>query len=121
MYSLVYAPQKPELFFTALAAVALCGALSFYLLLWFSRAAIALVTRVDYRYLSAVTALVLVALVLALTGPGGLAVALVATGIGLLPVLWGSRRLNCLGVLLLPITLNMAGLGPALAGLLGLI
>ena len=31
------------------------------------------------------------------------------------------RRMNCLGVLLLPITLNMAGVGPGVARLLGLL
>jgi TctA family transporter len=45
----------------------------------------------------------------------------VAGGIGLIPVLFGSRRMNCLGVLLIPITLNMAGVGPDIARLLGLI
>jgi len=31
-----------------------------------------------------------------------------------------SRRMNCMGVLLLPITLNMGGLGPAVVRLMGL-
>jgi len=48
-------------------------------------------------------------------------IALPATAIGLIPTLFGSRRMNCLGVLLLPITLNMAGVGPAIAKMLGLI
>jgi putative membrane protein len=59
--------------------------------------------------------------VLALTGWEGLVIAIVATGIGLLPVMWGSRRMNCMGVLLLPLTLNLAGLGPTVAGWLGLV
>jgi len=63
----------------------------------------------------------LVGLVLALTGWGGLLIAAVGTGIGLLPVMWGSRRVNCMGVLLVPVTLQMAGLGTTVAGLLGLI
>ena len=55
------------------------------------------------------------------TGPAGLLIAAVATGIGLIPVLWGSRRMNCMGVLLLPIALNMIGAGSVVAGWLGLI
>jgi hypothetical protein len=39
---------------------------------------------------------------------------------GLIPTLFGSRRMNCLGMLL-PITLNMAGAGPSVARLLGLL
>jgi TctA family transporter len=45
----------------------------------------------------------------------------VATGIGLIPVLFGSRRLNCLGVLLLPIACNMSGVGESVAAFLGLL
>jgi hypothetical protein len=54
------------------------------------------------RRYSAGTLVVLVGVVLGFTGWGGLLVAVAATGIGLLPVLWGSRRMNCMGVLLLP-------------------
>jgi TctA family transporter len=56
-----------------------------------------------------------------MTGWGGLLICVVATGIGLIPVLWGSRRMNCMGVLLLPIALNMVGVGGAVAGWLGLV
>ena len=38
----------------------------------------------------------------------------------LLPVLFGSRRLNCLGILLLPIACNMSGFGETITGWLGL-
>ena len=48
-------------------------------------------------------------------------IAAVATGIGLIPVLFGSRRLNCLGILLLPIACNMSGFGPKIAAFLGLV
>jgi TctA family transporter len=55
------------------------------------------------------------------TGWGGLLMCVVATGIGLIPVLWGSRRMNCMGVLLLPIALNMTEVGGVVAGWLGLL
>ena len=45
----------------------------------------------------------------------------VGTGIGFIPVLLGSRRTNCMGVLLLPIALNMVGAGDKVAMWLGLI
>jgi TctA family transporter len=50
-----------------------------------------------------------------------LGVCIVATGIGLIPVLWGSRRMNTMGVLLLPIALSMSGAGAWVAGALGLL
>ena len=78
-------------------------------------------SRFDYRRISAATLVVLVGIVLALTGWSGLLVAVVATGIGLLPVMWGSRRMNCMGVLLVPLTLSLVGLGPVAAGWLGVV
>ncbi len=121
MLSTVYTPSGPSIYYTTISAIAICGALAFMLLLVFSRAAIWFVSRFDYRYVSAATVVLLLTVVGALTGPGGLAIAFVGTMIGTIPVLWGSRRMNCMGVLLLPITLNMAGLGPTVAHWLGII
>jgi putative membrane protein len=121
MLSILYTPYTPGTYWLAIAATLICGALAFGLLLVLSRAAIGLVSRVDYRWVSAGTLALLVGVVAALTGWGGLLIAAVATAIGLLPVLWGSRRMNCMGVLLVPLTLQMAGLGTVVAGWLGLI
>ena len=121
MLSVVYTPHTPAIYWVAVAAMLLSGALAFLLLLGLSRAAIWLVSRVDYRWISAATLALLLGVVIALTGWGGLLIAVVATGIGLLPVMWGSRRMNCMGVLLLPLMLNMAGLGTTVAGWLGLV
>lgn len=121
MLSGLYTPYTPQTYWTAVGAIALSGALAFFLLLILVRGAVALVERVDYRWVSAGTLVLLVVLIVGLTGWGGLLVTTAATGIGLLPVLWHSRRMNCMGVLLLPITLNMAGLGPVVAGWLGLL
>jgi putative membrane protein len=121
MLSILYTPYTPATYWLAIAATLMCGAVAFGLLLVLSRAAIGLVSRVDYRWVSAGTLALLVSVVAALTGWGGLLIAAVATAIGLLPVLWGSRRMNCMGVLLVPLTLQMAGLGTVVAGWLGLI
>jgi putative membrane protein len=121
MLSSVYTPYTPTVFYRAVAAVLLCAVVSFFVLLPLTRVIAGLVARVDYVRLSAVTLLVLVVMVTGVTGPGGLLIAAVATGIGLIPVLWGSRRMHCMGVLLLPLTLNMAGLGGTVAGWLGLV
>jgi putative membrane protein len=121
MLSVAYVPESPASYWTAIGAMLLCGALGFGLLLWLSRVAIRVVSGVDYRWISAGTLAILIAIVLGLTGWGGLLVAMVATGIGMLPVLWGSRRTNCLGVVLLPLTLQMAGLGSTVARWMGLV
>jgi TctA family transporter len=75
---------------------------------------------VHYRWVSLGTLAILLGIVVGMTGLGGLLICAVATGIGLIPVLWGSRRMNCIGVLLL-IALNMVGAGDAVARWLGLI
>jgi TctA family transporter len=66
------------------------------------------------------TLALVIALIGGLAGWHGLLVLLAGTGIGLLPVMFHSRRMNCMGILLVPTVLRMAGLGPALAGWLGL-
>ncbi len=121
MLSILYRPYGPATYWTAIAATLICGALAFGMLLWLSRLASRLVTTVDYRRISAGTLVLLVGGVLALSGWGGALIAATATAIGLIPVLWGSRRMNCMGVLLLPLTIQMAGLGPKVAGWLGLV
>jgi putative membrane protein len=120
MLSVLYTPRTPAIYWAAIAAMLVSGALAFLLLLVLSRAAIALVSRIDYRWISAATLLTLVGIVLWMTGWGGLLIATVSAGIGLLPVMWGARRMNCMGVLLLPLTLNLAGLGTPVASWMGL-
>ncbi|HNT76147.1 MAG TPA: tripartite tricarboxylate transporter permease [Anaerolineae bacterium] len=121
MISTRYSPYTPDRYYWATAAVLLAGVVTFLLSLGLTRVVIALTQRVSYRLISLVTLGILLLVVLGMTGPGGLAVCAVATGIGLIPVLWGSRRMNAMGVLLLPIALNMAGVGDSVARVLGLL
>ncbi len=121
MLGLIYTPLGPGIYYTAVAVIALCGAVSFFLLLLYARATIWFISRFNYRYVSAATVALLLLVVGGLTGPGGLAITALGTAIGAIPVLWGSRRMNCMGILLLPITLNMAGVGPVAAHWLGII
>jgi len=120
MLSSLWSSYTPQTYYLAVAAVVLTGVLSFFLLLLMTRLAIKLVARVHYRWISLGTLALLLIIVVGMTGWGGLLICAVATGIGLIPVLWGSRRMNCMGVLLLPIALNMVGVGGAVAGWLGL-
>ncbi|MBU0704907.1 MAG: hypothetical protein KKC18_13690, partial [Chloroflexi bacterium] len=121
MLSSLWSSYTPQSYYIAVAAVILTGVLSFFLLLLMTRVAIKLVGKVSYRWISLGTLAVLLLIVVGMTGWGGLLICAVATGIGLIPVLWGSRRMNCMGVLLLPIALNMVGAGGVIAGWLGLV
>lgn len=105
----------------ALAAIGLAGATSCLLIAPLSRATLRLLSRTGYRRVSAATAALALLLVGGLTGAMGLLVLAVSTGIGLLPVLMGARRMNCLSVILLPMACNMSGIGPDVARVLGLL
>jgi putative membrane protein len=120
MVSTIYTPGTPQMYYTAVAALAVSGAVSFFLLIPYSRFAVRFLARLDYRVVNIGTLIVIVALLLITTGLAGLLIAIPATAIGLIPPLFGSRRMNCLGVVLVPIILNMAGVGPGIARLLGL-
>jgi putative membrane protein len=117
----LYTPHTWGDYYLALGSIALSGAVSFLLLSPLTRWTLKLMDKVDYRHISIFSLGIIVALVFVITGWAGLFIMTVATGIGLLPVLFGSRRLNCLGVLLLPIACNMSGVGEPVAAFLGLL
>ncbi len=104
-----------------LAALLLAGALACVCVIPAARGMLRVIRWVGYRRISLVTLLVAIGLVWAMTGMMGLLVLLPATGIGLLPLLCGARRMNALGVILLPLALNLSGLGPVVAQWLGLV
>ncbi len=104
----------------AVAAVGLCGALAFSFLWATTRLTSRHAHRLPVQGIAVASFVIVCGLVAFFTGLAGLAVMCVATGIGLIPLLVGGRRLNCLGILLVPVTLNVIGLGPAVAGWLGL-
>lgn len=79
-----------------------------------------IVRRIPYQRLAMGAIMFMIVLVGLLFGPYGLLLLTAGTGIGLIPILNGGRRMNGLGVILLPIALNMSGLGPRAAGLIGL-
>jgi putative membrane protein len=138
MLSTLWTAHTPQTYYLAVAAIVLTGTLSFFLLLLMTRATIRLVERVHYRWISLGTLAILLTVVAAVPALGalsagegslgvlrasldGLLICAVSTGVGLIPVLWGSRRMNCMGVLLVPVGLNMIGAGATVAGWLGLL
>lgn len=115
-----FIPTSPKGFYFALAALLLSLTLSFFLLIAYTKLVIKILKKVSYRTISLFTLFILLGIVYLMTGFYGLFIAAVATAIGLIPVLFGSRRVNCMGALLFPVTINMAGYGGALAKILGL-
>jgi len=117
----LYMPHTRGDYYLALGSIALSGAVSFLLLSPLTKWTLKLIGKIDYRRISVFSLGIIAALVFIITGRAGLFVMAVAAGIGLIPVLFGSRRLNCLGVLLLPIACNMSGAGEPVAAFLGLL
>ena len=115
-----YVPRGEKDYLMILAAMAISAALAFFMLGLVVRATIWLIKRVDYRLLSWLTLAIMTTLVFVITGWGGLLIMLVSTGIGMIPIVYYSRRSNCMGVLLIPVALDMAGYGPAIARFMGL-
>jgi putative membrane protein len=85
------------------------------------RGSLRLLRRLGYRRASGVAMSLLILVVGLQTGAWGLGILLVATAIGLLPLLFGARRMNALGVILLPLACNLAGYGARIADALGLL
>ena len=121
MVSTFYTATSPDTYWLAVAALAFSGLLAFFILLGLTRFLIQIIPRLDHRLVAFVTLTWLITVVLIVTGLPGLAVSLVAAAIGFIPLFWRTRRMHCLGVLLLPVTLNMAGYGSIVAKWLGLI
>ena len=120
MVKTLYVPAGISDYYLVLGSIAVSAGLSYLAMEPLTRLTVRFVSRFNYRHVSTVALAVIVLMVLLMTGWIGLFIAAVGTGIGLLPVLFGSRRLNCLGILLLPIACNMSGFGYRIVDFLGL-
>ena len=116
----LYVPAGRSDYYLVLGCIAVSAGVSYLAMEPLAKLVVRFVSKFDYRHVSTFALAVIVLMVLLMTGWIGLFIAAVATGIGLLPVLFGSRRLNCLGILLLPIACNMSGFGSKITAFLGL-
>ncbi len=121
MLSGVFIPRTMYDYCMALAAVAFAGATAFLLMAPLAKGMLRMMRHVSYRSVSVFSLALVLLVVLGTTGVTGLLVAAVASGIGLIPVLFHSRRINCMGVILLPMACSMSGQGAIVAGWLGLV
>ncbi len=120
MLAPVYSPRTEREYRLAIAVIAVCGALASLLSLGLGRWVAQLAGGRAARGLSLGVLVTLVAMAGVTLGPRGLLVLLAATGVGLVPAVFGSRRANCLGILLLPMLLDATGATPLVARWLGL-
>ncbi|MHC1611488.1 MAG: tripartite tricarboxylate transporter permease [Candidatus Methanospirareceae archaeon] len=90
-----------------LIAVLIAAPFSFFITKYVGKQFALQFARLPYRKILSGTAIFLVVLVILFTGALGFLVLLVGTCIGLIPILFGVRRSNCMGVLLLPIIVKL--------------
>ncbi|HID19574.1 MAG TPA: hypothetical protein EYP28_01335 [Methanophagales archaeon] len=90
-----------------LIAALIAAALSFFITKYLGKQFALLFTKLPYRKMLISIVIFLFALVFLFTGALGLLVLLVATCIGLIPIHFGIRRSNCMGLLLLPIIIRL--------------
>jgi putative membrane protein len=119
--NLFFVPQTLEQYLLITAAIAICGFIAFNILIRASKFVAKLVEKVPYQTLNLFVLFVVGSIIFLMTGFMGLMLMIVAAMIGLVPIMWNSRRLNLLAVILVPIWLNMAGIGSQIAALLGLV
>jgi putative membrane protein len=119
--NLFFVPETAEQYYLLAAAVAICGGVAFILLMYMSRVAIRVVAKMSFKKVSIAVLFLIIMIVFSMGGVRGLLTMSVGVALGTLPIVYHSRRSNCLAVILTPIFLNMAGLGPTVAGWLGLL
>ena len=117
----IYTPGGLGDYLLVLECIVIAACLSFLLMIPLARALCRFVSRLDYRRVSLITLGLCILLVLCMTGPAGFGVMLTASLIGFIPVIHHSRRLNALGIILLPIACNISGIGIPIARWLGLL
>jgi putative membrane protein len=119
--SLFFEPETQAQFLTISGLIAIVGVLSFLLVFGYSRFVQWIASKIDYRWLSLGGMAVMVALVAWITGWQGVVIMLVASAIGFIPMFWHTRRIGLLAVILVPLFLNMAGIGQEVAAWFGFV
>ena len=116
--NLFFTPESVQQFYLVDMGIAIAGIYAFFMVIFASKFLAKRIYKINPKVLNLVVLGVVVALVYFMTSWQGLIIMSVATAIGLIPVLFNSRRSHCLAVILVPIWLNMSGI--SLGGLFGL-
>jgi putative membrane protein len=112
---------EPGDFLVMASTIVLSAGLSFILLTYLASLMTKILPKLNLKFIY-VMALTMVFIIIYTMGGGviGIGVSLVTACIGMIPVFYGCRRSHAMAVLLVPITLNMAGYGDTIINLLRL-
>ncbi len=116
--NLFFTPESVQQFYLVDMGIAIAGIYAFFVVIYASKFLAKRIYKINPKVLNLIVLGIVVMLVYFMTSWQGLIIMSVATAIGLIPVLFNSRRSHCLAVILVPIWLNMSGI--ALGGLFGL-
>ncbi len=114
---------KVDLFFYLIILTIVVAGIAFLLTEILARILAKNIHKVNVRLLSTIL-LILLVIAVGYVGKENMfytyTIFLTSTGIGLFATLFNTRRINCMGVLLIPVTLNMLGLAEPIKRLLGI-
>lgn len=92
-----------------LAAILISSCISYFVNLWLGRKFAKIFSCLPYKKLVFSVIFFIAVMVFVFTGFVGVLILIVAVSIGLLPQILGVRRSHCMGMLLMPIIINLAG------------
>ncbi|MFP4001169.1 MAG: tripartite tricarboxylate transporter permease [Thermoplasmata archaeon] len=110
--------EIPDLFLLLLFSVIISATVAYLLTLVIGKKFTVIHKKIEYAKLSKGIIVFLVLMMLALSGPIGLYIGMVSTAIGVIPPLYGVKRVHLMGCLIFPIILFFTGLDAYLVGIL---
>ncbi|MFW5945672.1 MAG: tripartite tricarboxylate transporter permease [Candidatus Natronoplasma sp.] len=102
--------EVPELFLLLLFAVVISSTVAYLLTLMIGKKFSTIHQKVEYNKLSKGIIVFLVIMMFVLSGPLGVFVGLVSTAIGVIPPLYGVKRVHLMGCIIFPIILFFTGI-----------
>jgi len=100
---------SPSDFGFALGLMLLTAGFSFLIVDYLARLIARIYHRLNISLISVILLVLITGVVYFIASVQGLVIMIAATGIGIFAVVFNTRRLNCMGVLLIPVVFNMFG------------
>ncbi len=100
----------PELFLLLLFGIVISSAIAYLLTLTIGKKFTHIHKRIEYNKITKVIIGFLIIMMVVLSGPLGLVVGAIATCIGVIPPLYGVKRVHLMGCIILPVMLFFTGL-----------
>jgi len=117
--SLVYQPRAESDFWLLVSAIAISAVFAFFMMVMISKFIARIISNFSYKKVSIGVLISILVLVYGFAGIEGLVLMTICTGLGLVPPMFRTRRLNMIIGFFFPIFLNMAGMRADILKFLG--